>query len=251
MTHFYCPLDTSSWKGRPTYLLTTYTLSDALVLLWCVCTRSLSGVIKMCVCVCQWERERDSQSVCSLHLLLLCSCSFNCVHLRSFFLLECRLFIIRQFPGFGHSLISQALWATIRILGGFFVVVFFVVFAKGALEYLWLHTQTKTTHDSHIQSRSLITKSDITNSGYNEAQKLIPAKILLYMNRNVSVIANSGYNGILVITNWFCYPQWTIMPLVTNQPLITNHMLGPCEKFKLDITKWLPSVREPFLKNGW
>ena len=45
-----------------------------------------------------------------------------------------------------------------------------------------------------IQSRSLITKSDITNSGYNEAQMLVPAKILLYMNRNLSVIANSGYN---------------------------------------------------------
>ena len=55
---------------------------------------------------------------------------------------------------------------------------------------------------SEIQSRLLITKSDITNSGYNEAQKLIPAKILLYMNRNVSVIANSGYNEISVITNW-------------------------------------------------
>ena len=42
----------------------------------------------------------------------------------------------------------------------------------------------------YVQSRSLITKSDITNSGYNEAQKLVPAKILLYMNRNASVIAN-------------------------------------------------------------
>ena len=58
-----------------------------------------------------------------------------------------------------------------------------------------------------IQSKSLIMKSDITNSGYNEARKLIPAKILLYMNRNVSVIANSGYNKISVITNWFCYPK--------------------------------------------
>ena len=103
----------------------------------------------------------------------------------------------------------------------------------------------------HVQSRSLITKSDITNSGYNEAQKLIPAKILLYMNRTVSVIANSGYNEISVITNWFCYPQWTIRPLVTNRPLITNHMFAPCEKFKLHITKLLPSVRETFLKNGW
>ena len=36
------------------------------------------------------------------------------------------------------------------------------------------------------------------------------------------------------------------MPLVTNRPLVTN-MFGPCEKFKPDITKWLPSVREPFL----
>ena len=71
------------------------------------------------------------------------------------------------------------------------------------------------------------------------------------MNRNVSVVANSGYSEISVITNWFCYPQWTIMPLVTNGPLITNHMFGPCENFKLDITKWLPSVREPYLKNGW
>ena len=93
-------------------------------------------------------------------------------------------------------------------------------------------------------------KLDIMNSGYNEAQKLIPAKIL-YMNRNVSVIANSGYNEISVIMNWFSYLQWTKMPLVTNRPLITNHMFGPCEKFKLDITKWLSSVREPFLKNGW
>ena len=54
-----------------------------------------------------------------------------------------------------------------------------------------------------LQSRSLITKSDVTNSGYNEAQKLVPAKIL-YMNRNASVIANSGYNEISVIANWFC-----------------------------------------------
>ena len=99
---------------------------------------------------------------------------------------------------------------------------------------------------TRVQSRSLITKSDITNSGYNEAQKLFPAKILLYMNRNASVIANSGYNEISVIANW------TIMLLVTNWPLITNHMFGPCEKFKPDITKWLPSVREPFLQNnGW
>ena len=75
-----------------------------------------------------------------------------------------------------------------------------------------------------IQSRSLVTKSDITNSGYNEAQKLVPAKILLYMNRNASVIANSGYNKISDITNWFRYPQWTIMPLVTNPPLITNQL---------------------------
>ena len=73
-----------------------------------------------------------------------------------------------------------------------------------------------------IQSRSLITKSDITDSGCNEAQKLVPAKILLYMNRNASVIANSGCNEISVIANWFCYPQWTIMLLVTNRPLITN-----------------------------
>ena len=103
-----------------------------------------------------------------------------------------------------------------------------------------------------VHSRLLITKSDITNSGYNEAQKLVPAKILLYMNRNASVIANSGYNEISVIANWFCYPQWTIMQLVTNRPFITNHMFGPCEKFKPDITKWLPSVREPFLQNnGW
>ena len=101
-----------------------------------------------------------------------------------------------------------------------------------------------------IQSRSLITKSDIANSGYNEAQKLVPAKILLYMNRNASVIANSGYNEISVIANWFCYPQWTIMPLLTNRPLISNHMFGPCEKFKPAITKWLPSVREPFLQNN-
>ena len=79
-----------------------------------------------------------------------------------------------------------------------------------------------------VQSRLLTTKSDTTNSGYNEAKKLIPAKILLYMDRNVSVIANSGYNEIPVIANWFCYPQWATMPLVTNQPLITNHMFGPC-----------------------
>ena len=104
----------------------------------------------------------------------------------------------------------------------------------------------------HCKSRSLITKSDITNSGYNEAQKLVLAKILLYMNRNASVIANSRYNEISVLANWFCYPQWTIMPFVTNRPLITNHMFGPCEKFKPDITKWLLSVREPFLQNnGW
>ena len=106
----------------------------------------------------------------------------------------------------------------------------------------------------YLQSRSLITKSNIMNSRYNKAQKLVPAKILLnlYMNRNASVIVNSGYNEILVIANWFCYPQWTIMPLVMNRPLITNHMFGPCEKFKPDITKWLPSVREPFLRNnGW
>ena len=95
-----------------------------------------------------------------------------------------------------------------------------------------------------LQSGSLITKSDITNSGYNEAQKLVPAKILLYMNRNASITVNSGYNEISVLANWFCYPQWTIMPLVT------NHMFGPCEKFKPDITKWLSSVREPFLQNN-
>ena len=110
----------------------------------------------------------------------------------------------------------------------------------------WTGCTSMTQND--VQSRSLITKSDITNSGYNEAQKLILAKILLYMNRNVSAIANSGYNKISDITNWFSYPQWTITPLVTNQPLITNRMFGPCEKFKLDITKWLPSVREPFSK---
>ena len=87
------------------------------------------------------------------------------------------------------------------------------------------------------QSRSLITKSDITNSGYNEAQKLVPAKILLYMNRNASVIANSGYNEISVIAKWFCDPQWTIMPPVTNRPHITNHMFGPCEG------RWLVSAQ--------
>ena len=86
---------------------------------------------------------------------------------------------------------------------------------------------------SVVQSRSLVTKSDITNYGYNEAHKLVPTKILLYMNRNASVIANSGYKEISVIANWFCYPQRTIMPLVTNRPLVTNHMFGPCEKFKL------------------
>ena len=37
------------------------------------------------------------------------------------------------------------------------------------------------------------------------------------------------------------------MALVTNRLLIMNHMFGPCEKFKLDITKWLLSVRQPFL----
>ena len=40
------------------------------------------------------------------------------------------------------------------------------------------------------------------------------------------------------------------MQLVTNRPLITNYMFGPCEKFKPDITKWLPSVQEPFLQNN-
>ena len=51
------------------------------------------------------------------------------------------------------------------------------------------------------QSRSLTTKPDITNSRFNEAQKL---------NRNVSVIENSGYNEMSVITSWFCYHQWAL-----------------------------------------
>ena len=82
-------------------------------------------------------------------------------------------------------------------------------------------------------------KPDIMNSRYNEVQRLVSAKILLYMNRNVSVKANSGYSEISVITSWFCYPQWAIMLLVMNQPLITNHIFGPCEKLKLNITKWV------------
>ena len=82
-----------------------------------------------------------------------------------------------------------------------------------------------------------------------EREGLIPAKILLYMNRNVSVIANSGYNEISVITSWFCYPQSVIMLLVTKL-LITNHMFRPCEKFKLDITKWVTFSLGTILKNG-
>ena len=65
-------------------------------------------------------------------------------------------------------------------------------------------------------------------------------------NPSGSVKANFGYNEISVITNWFCYPQWAIMPLETNQPLSTNHKFGPCEKFKLDITKWLLSIGDHF-----
>ena len=68
---------------------------------------------------------------------------------------------------------------------------------------------SNATHmDKRIQWRSLTMKSVTKNSRYNEAKKMIPAKILLYMNRNVSVIPNSGYNEISVITNWFCYLQW-------------------------------------------
>ena len=42
-----------------------------------------------------------------------------------------------------------------------------------------------------VQSKPLVTKSDVTNFGCNEAKRLVPAKILLYMTKNTSDVTKS------------------------------------------------------------